>query len=79
MEPESTEEIDDLINLWEELALREGEIEPDATIFDYVEHDIDIATSMEPTVAEIAQLAAEELNEEAEEMYENEVEYFGAL
>lgn len=80
MEPESNDEIDELMGLWDELALHGGEIDPNSTIFDFTEEDIDIATSKEPTIAEIAQLAlGEEMDTEDEEILENVVEYSGML
>ena len=78
MEPESNDEIDELMGLWDELALHGGEIDSNSTIFDFTEEDI--ATSKEPTIAEIAQLAlGEEMDTVDEEILENVVEYSGML
>lgn len=62
-EPEPTAELDELVDLWDALALREGEIETGSNIFDFVEADNDLATSEEPTIADIVRNAIENENE----------------
>ena len=73
LEDDSNDEVDEIMNLWENLALYNGEIDLNASIFDFVENDDDLATSKEPTIAEIAHLATEEMIEESgDETDENE-------
>ena len=65
LEDDSNDEVDEIMYLWENLALYNGEIDLNASIFDFVENDDDLATSKEPTMAEIAHLATEEMIEES--------------
>ena len=60
LEPESNEELDQLVDLWHQLGTRDGQIDDITTIFDYLEIDDNIATAEEPSLNEIAQQAVED-------------------
>jgi hypothetical protein len=86
LEEDTQEELDELVDLWDALQLRDGAIEDDTTIFDFIEIDEDLAISENPSLDEFArraidnQRAAEDVEFDGnEESLSDEAEYFGLL
>lgn len=82
LEDETTEELDEITSLWQSLQLRDGGIENDATIFDYIEIDEDVAIAEEPTMEDAVynHRTSDELEDEVdEEASSDETEYYGLL
>ena len=69
--------MDELVELWHQLEIREGQIDEGASIFDYIEVDEDVATSVESTLEEIVQRVAERIESEDESSGEGERKYIG--
>lgn len=69
-EEEVHEELDELVDLWQTLELRDGEIEEGSNIYDYFEADQVLATYEEPTIADFARTSGEYSDEESDEEME---------